>query len=196
MFLRFLLAFLTLLAGPAMAQAPSASLQPLPRVLIETSEGNIVLEVDQARAPVTAANFLNYVDRRLYDGATFYRAMPGGAKRGLVQAGVDHSRRLRPIAHEPTSRTGLSHIDGAVSIARDAPGTATADITIMLGDMTYLDAGGVDPDGYAVFGRVVEGMETVRKIHLAPISPTEGDGAMRGQMLSPRVRILSARRLP
>lgn len=185
-----LLTLLMWLAGPLAAQ-------PTPtRVQMETTEGSIVIEVDEARAPITAANFLSYVDRQLYDGASFYRAMPGGANRGLVQAGVDHHRRLEPIVHEPTSRTGLSHIDGAVSIARDAPGTATADITIMIGDMTYLDAGGVDPDGYAVFGRVVEGMETIRRIHSAPTSPTEGEGSMRGQMLSPRIRIVSARRRP
>ena len=185
---RLALIVLLWLAAPALAQ-------PAPvRVLVQTSEGNITLEVDSARAPLTAANFLLYVDRRLYDGATFYRAMPGGPGRGLIQAGVDHRRRLAPIAHEPTSRTGLSHVDGAVSIARDAPGTATADITIMLGDMTYLDAGRVDPDGYAVFGRVVEGMDVVRRIQAAPTSATEGEGAMRGQMLSPRIRILSARR--
>ena len=183
----FLLALL--LAAPAVAQAP------LPRALIETDQGDIVIEVDTARAPVTGANFLHYVDEGLYDGAAFYRAMPGGPDRGLVQAGVPHERRLPPIAHEPTSATGLSHIEGAVSIARDAPGTATADITIILGDMSYLDAGGVDPDGYAVFGRVVGGMETVRRIHAAPTSPTEGEGSMRGQMLSPRIEIRRARRL-
>jgi peptidyl-prolyl cis-trans isomerase A (cyclophilin A) len=186
---RLTLFVLLWLAAPALAQ-------PAPvRVLVQTSEGNITLEVDSVRAPITAANFLRYVDQRLYDGATFYRAMPGGPGRGLIQAGVDHRRRLPPIAHEPTSRTGLSHVDGAVSIARDAPGTATADITIMLGDMTYLDAGGVDPDGYAVFGRVVAGLDVVRRIQAAPTSPTEGEGAMRGQMLSPRIRILSARRV-
>ena len=177
-----------LLGAPALAQ------EVPDRVLLETSEDEIVIEVDRARAPVNAANFLRYVDEGRYDGATFYRAMPGGPGRGLIQTGVDHRRRLPPIAHEPTSRTGLSHVDGAVSIARDAPGTATADITIMLGDMTYLDAGGADPDGYAVFGRVVRGMDTVRQIHRAPTSPSEGEGAMRGQMLEPRVRILSARR--
>jgi peptidyl-prolyl cis-trans isomerase A (cyclophilin A) len=188
---RHVLALLLALgAVPALAQAPPV------RVAVETGEGVIVLEVDQARAPITAANFLRYVDQRLYDGATFYRAMPGGPGRGLIQAGVDHRRRLSPIAHEPTSRTGLSHVDGAVSIARDAPGTATADITIMLGDMSYLDAGGVDPDGYAVFARVVEGMDVVRRIHAAPTSPTEGEGTMRGQMLDPRVRIMSVRRVP
>jgi peptidyl-prolyl cis-trans isomerase A (cyclophilin A) len=188
---RHVLALLLALgAVPALAQAPPV------RVAVETGEGVIVLEVDQASAPITAANFLRYVDQRLYDGATFYRAMPGGPGRGLIQAGVDHRRRLPPIAHEPTSRTGLSHVDGAVSIARDAPGTATADITIMLGDMSYLDAGGVDPDGYAVFARVAEGMDVVRRIHAAPTSPTEGEGTMRGQMLDPRVRIVSVRRVP
>ena len=191
MALRIVLLLLFLcVAGPLNAQPP------LPRVLIETNEGNIVVEVDRQRAPITSANFLDYVERRLYDGASFYRAMPGGPDRGLVQAGVEHSRRLPPIAHEPTNRTGLSHVEGAVSIARDAPGTATADITIMIGNMNYLDAGGVDPDGYAVFGRVSEGMDTVRRIHSAPTSATEGEGSMRGQMLSPRIRIISARRLP
>jgi peptidyl-prolyl cis-trans isomerase A (cyclophilin A) len=190
---RLALIVLLWLAAPALAQ-PAAAPAPV-RVVIETSEGNITLELETVRAPITSANFLRYVDQRLYDGATFYRAMPGGPGRGLIQAGVDHRRRLPPIAHEPTSRTGLSHVDGAVSIARDAPGTATADITIMLGDMTYLDAGRVDPDGYAVFARVVDGMDTVRRIQAAPTSPTEGEGAMRGQMLSPRIRIVSARRL-
>ena len=186
---RLLLLLLVWLAAPALAQ-------PAPvRVAMETSEGTITIEVDLARAPITGANFLRYVDAQLYDGATFYRAMPGGPGRGLIQAGVDHRRRLSPIAHEPTSRTGLSHVEGAVSIARDAPGTATADITIMLGNMTYLDAGGVDRDGYAVFARVVDGMDVVKRIHAAPTSRTEGEGAMRGQMLSPRIRILSARRV-
>jgi peptidyl-prolyl cis-trans isomerase A (cyclophilin A) len=177
------------LAVPAWAQ------QAPVRVRLDTSAGAITLEVDLAHAPITGANFLRYVDQRRYDGATFYRAMPGGPGRGLIQAGVDHSRRLPAIAHEPTSRTGLSHVEGAVSIARDAPGTATADITIMLGNMSYLDAGGVDPDGYAVFARVVEGMDTVRRIHASPTSPTEGGETMRGQMLSPRIRITSARRV-
>ena len=192
--MRALILSLLLLLWPHESPAQPASPAPV-RVQLETEAGNITLEVDLARAPVTGANFLRYVDQRRYDGATFYRAMPGGPGRGLIQAGVDHRRRLPPIAHEPTSRTGLSHVDGAVSIARDAPGTATADITIMLGDMTYLDAGGVDPDGYAVFARVVDGMDTVRRIHAAPTSPTEGEGAMRGQMLSPRIRIISARRV-
>ena len=79
-------------------------------------------------------------------------------------------------------------------------GTARAEFTIMLGSMTYLDAGpesgSGDQLGYAVFGRVVEGMAVVRAIFSSPVSPTEGEGHMRGQMLSPRIRILTARRLP
>jgi peptidyl-prolyl cis-trans isomerase A (cyclophilin A) len=150
------------------------------------------------RAPVTAANFLRYVDEGRLDGADFYRAMRVGGGAGLIQGGADHGRRLPPVAHEPTSRTGLSHVDGAVSMARAAPGSADADFFIIVGDaMTGLDAGpgsGGDQLGFAVFGRVVEGMEVVRRILAAPTSATEGVGVMRGQMLAPRIAIRSARR--
>jgi peptidyl-prolyl cis-trans isomerase A (cyclophilin A) len=104
-----------------------------------------------------------------------------------------------PIAHEPTSQTGLSHVDGALSLPRLGPGTAQGDFAIMVGPQLYLDAGpgsAGDGLGYAVFGRVVEGMDVVRAILVAPTSPTEGEGPMRGQMLSPRIRIITARRLP
>ncbi len=121
-----------------------------------------------------------------------------GTARGLIQGGAEHRRRLPPVAHEPTSATGLSHVDGAVSMARAAPGSADADFFIIVGDsMTGLDAGpasGGDRLGYAVFGRVVEGMDIVRRILAAPTSPTEGEGVMRGQMLEPRIAIRSARR--
>jgi peptidyl-prolyl cis-trans isomerase A (cyclophilin A) len=198
---RLLLAILFCLAAPALAQAPAASPAPLPRVAMETSKGRIVLELDVVRAPITARNFLRYVDNRRFDGQEFYRAMPGGEGRGLIQGGVRDGRLLfPPIAHEPTTQTGLSHVEGALSAPRLAPGTARAEFTIMIGDLTYLDAG---PDsgsgdglGYAVFGRVVEGMDVVRAIFASPVSATEGEGHMRGQMLSPRIRIVSARRLP
>ena len=176
------------LGAPADAQS-----EPV-RVVLRTGEGDIVLELDRARAPVTTANILRYVDDGRLDGATFYRAMRTGPDRGLVQGGVVPPRALPPVVHEPTSRPGLSHVDGAVALARGAPGTATADIYIVVGDMTYLDAGRGDPDGYAVFGRVVGGMDVVRRILGAATSPTEGEGAMRGQMLAERVSILTARR--
>jgi peptidyl-prolyl cis-trans isomerase A (cyclophilin A) len=126
--------------------------------------------------------------------------MKTGPDAGLVQGGVRDPRKLfPPIAHEPTSQTGLSHVDGALSVPRFTLGSARGDFTIMVGDQKYLDAGpgsAGDGQGYAVFGRVVEGMDVVRRILAAPTSPTEGDGVMKGQMLSPRITILSARRLP
>ena len=180
----------------AQAPPPAATV----RVVLHTAAGDIVVAIETQRAPVTAANFLRYVDGRRYDGTEFYRAMPGGEGKGLIQAGVRDPRRLfPPVAHEPTSQTGLSHVEGALSMARLAPGSATSDFSIMVGDMRYLDAGpgsGGDDLGYAVFGRVVEGMDVVRRILAAPTSPTEGEGVMRGQMLDPRIRILTMRRVP
>lgn len=194
--LRLLTLLLALFAGPALAQEPAASGV---RVALMTDAGRIVVEVDTARAPVSAGNFLRYVDNRRLDGTEFYRAMKTGAEAGLVQGGVRDPRRLfPPIAHEPTSQTGLSHVDGAFSVPRLAPGTAQGDFTIMVGDQLYLDAqpgSAGDGLGYAVFGRVVEGMDVVRRILAAPTSPTEGEGVMRGQMLQPRIRIVTARRL-
>ena len=200
---RLWFAFSLLLAGPALAQTPPpAPAAPLPRVALVTSMGRIVVELDIVHAPITARNFLHYVDTRRYDGQQIYRSMKTGDNIGLIQGGVVTDGRLLfpPIAHEPTSQTGLSHVEGALSAPRGAVGTARSDFTIMASPLHYLDAG---PDsgsgdglGYAVFGRVVEGMDIVRAILNAPTSPTEGQGAMRGQMLMPRVRILSARRVP
>lgn len=187
---------------PAVASAQDAPPPaPLPRVQMETSAGRIVIEVDDVHAPITGANFLRYVDEHRFDGATFYRAMQSVPGMGLVQGGVnnDPERVLPPIAHEPTTQTGLSHIDGAVSMARYAPGTATGDFFISVGPTPSYDAGrpfSVDPDGFAVFGKVVQGMEVVRAILAAPTSPTEGEGFMRGQMLEPRIVILQAWRDP
>lgn len=192
---------LALIGMPALAQAPA----PTPaapagvRVALVTDRGRIVVEVDTIRAPITAGNFLRYVDARRLDGTEFYRAMKTAPEAGLVQGGVRDPRNLfPPIAHEPTSQTGLSHTDGALSVPRFAPGTAQGDFTIMVGDQLYLDAqpgSAGDGLGYAVFGRVVEGMDVVRAILQAPTSPTEGEGVMRGQMLDPRIRVVTARRV-
>lgn len=193
--LRCLALFALLVIGaPAVAQAPQTT-----RVALETSEGRIMLELETQRAPVTAGNFLRYLDQRRLDGIEFYRAMKMSPGTGLVQAGVRDTRRLYPpIAHEPTSQTGLSHTDGTISMARRDPGTAQADFFITIGAVPGFDAGplaGGDQLGFAAFGRVVEGMEIVRRILDAPTSPTEGEGVMRGQMLSPRIRITTARRI-
>jgi peptidyl-prolyl cis-trans isomerase A (cyclophilin A) len=168
--------------------------------------GAIVIELDRARAPVTTANFLRYVDQKRFDGTVFYRAMrlgtdEAGNPRGLIQGGTqnDPKRILKPIAHEPTDKTGIRHLEGTISMARWDPGTATGDFSILLSPMPSLDAnpaGTGDKAGYAAFGRVVEGMDVVRKIHGSPISPTHGEGHMRGQMLAAPVRIVTARRVP
>ncbi len=193
---RLLLILSLVLAAPALAQSPAAA--PV-RVVLTTSVGAITLELDAARAPVTTANFLRYVDQRKWDGVDFYRAMRMGENSGLVQGGIRDARLLNPpIAHESTAQTGLAHIDGAISMARVAPGTARADFFITIGAVPGFDAGpqsGGDQLGFAVFGRVVEGMDVIRRIWTAPTSPTEGEGVMRGQMLQPRIRILTARRV-
>ena len=198
MFRRIALLLLLCLCGSATAQTAAPATV---RVRLHTGMGDIVVALERERAPISTANFLRYVDSRRLDGVDFYRAMhTSGPDTGLVQAGQRDPRRLYPpIAIEPTSRTGLSHVDGAISMARLEPNSARADFSIMVGPQPYLDAGpgsGGDGLGYAVFGRVVEGMDVVRRILASPVSPTEGEGVMRGQMLDPRIRILTARRVP
>lgn len=192
-------------SAPAAPPAPPPPLAAVERIALVTEMGTIELALDGAHAPISTANFLRYVDAKRFDGITFYRAMHlawGDQPNGLLQGGLRDPRRLfPPIAHEPTSQTGLSHTAGAISMARNAPGTATADFSIMLSDITGLDADpkSADPEaqaGYAVFGKVTAGMDVVRKIWDSPISQTLGEGVMRGQMFEAPVKILTARRLP
>jgi len=203
MLIRIALLLSAFAAAPALAQAsppPEAitSAENVVPVAIETSLGRIVVAVDRGHAPVSSANFLKYVDQHRYDGETFYRAMKVGDG-GLIQGGVtsDTKKLLAPVAHEPTSKTGLKHVAGAISLANAGPGTARADFFILLSDIPGLDAGGEggDANGFAVFGRVTEGMDVVKKIFEAPVSPTKGKGIMKGQMLEPPVRILKAARV-
>jgi peptidyl-prolyl cis-trans isomerase A (cyclophilin A) len=168
------------------------------RVEIVTEAGRIVVELDDGRAPATVANFLRYVDAGHYDGGVFHRTvMPANQPRNkvkieVVQAGVNPARQrdgFAPIALERTSKTGLRHGDGAISMARDGPDTATSDFFICIGPQPELDFGGArnpDGQGFAAFGRVVEGMDVVRRIQR---SPSEA------QKLTPPVRIVRARRL-
>ena len=174
-------------------------------VVLETTMGDITAAIETERAPITAANFLRYVDEGRFDGIVFYRAMPldwGEQPNGLVQAGTQHDpeRVLPPIAHEPTSATGVTHVRGALSMARNAPGTATGDFSIMLQEQPGMDADPTSEDpelraGYAAFGRVVEGMDVVEAIHAAPTDPDKGEGWMKGQMLADPVEIVEARRV-
>jgi peptidyl-prolyl cis-trans isomerase A (cyclophilin A) len=190
-------AALTIAPALAFAQATTD-------IVLTTEMGEIVVALEIERAPLTAANFLRYVDEKRLDGTVFYRAMRldwGEQPNGLIQGGTqfDPDRILPPIAHESTMQTGVSHTIGAISMARNEPGTATGDFSIMVSDQTGLDA---DPDsddetfrdGYAAFGHVTRGMEVVRAIFEAPVDPDKGEGWMKGQMLAQPVKIISARR--
>lgn len=202
--IRFLLLLLAplLVLSPAMAQAPATppSAPGDVRVVMETDAGRIVLAVHGASAPVTAGNFLRYVDQKRFDGTVFYRGV-GASDYGFVQGGTqnDPKRIFPPIKHESTTQTGLIHDDGALSMARYAPGSATGDFFIVLGKMPAMDAhpeAAGDNQGFAVFAHVVEGMDVVKAILAAPKSPTAGEGVMKGQMLAQPVKIRTARRLP
>jgi peptidyl-prolyl cis-trans isomerase A (cyclophilin A) len=199
-------ALLATLSSPAFAQAPAAPppqatapAEDLVPVAIDTSLGRIVVSLDRAHAPITTANFLHYVDTHRFDGQNFYRAMHAEGGGGLIQGGISTDARLLypPIAHEPTSVTGIHNVAGAISMANAGPGTARADFFILLSDMLGLDANGPggDANGFAAFGHVTEGMDVVKKIFEAPVSPTKGEGVMKGQMLEPTIKILHASRL-
>ena len=191
-----------LAASPAFAQSPAQPVAETTRVVLTTPLGLVAIALETRRAPITAANFLKYVDRKLYDGASFYRASrpPGSTANdfGFVQGGLqnDPKKVLPPIAHESTLATGLSHVNGTVSMARFAPGTAQAEWIICLGDQTYLDAAPNDPGrpGFAAFGHVTEGLELVKQILVSSKDPTRGEGPMKGEMLQSPVPITSARR--
>lgn len=201
-------ALLAALAAPLAAQssappASAAAVAPLPKeelvpVAIDTNLGRIVVALDRTHAPITTANFLHYVDTHRFDGQTFYRAMHQGDG-GLIQGGLttDARKLFAPIAHEPTTKTGLHNVTGAISMANAGPGTARADFFILLSDMPGLDAGGPggDANGFATFGHVIDGMDVVRKIYDSPLSATKGSGAMKGQMLDPPVKIIKMARL-
>ena len=190
------------LAAPAFAQtlpAPAPTSAEEVPVAIDTSLGRIVVALDKTHAPVTTANFLHYVDTHRFDGESFYRAMhqPGGKESdGLIQGGIRSSalKLYPPIKHEPTSQTGLRNVAGTISMANAGPGTARADFFILASDMPALDAT-ADSPGFAAFGHVTEGMDVVQKILASPVSATMGDGAMKGQMLDPPVKIIKVERV-
>lgn len=200
---RFALALLLACAAPAAAQpasppAPAAdpAKEDLVKVALETSAGRIVIALDRGRAPLTTANFLSYVDSGKLNGESIYRAMPYDEQGGLIQGGItsDASKLGKPVKHEPTSLTGLRHVAGSVSMANFGPDTAQADFFILTTDIPALDANGTDA-GFAVFGRVIEGMDVAKKIQSSPVSPTKGDGALKGQILEPSITIVNAKRL-
>lgn len=189
----FFLATLLVVQDPLTAVASAKAV----RVIVETELGEIEIEVDTARAPNTAANFLKYVDAGMYDGGRFHRTVrldnqpDNDVKIEVIQGAASgtHIRDFPPaIELERTSVTKLTHADGVVSMARSAPDTARDQFFICIGNQPELDFGGkrnADGQGFAAFGRVVRGMDVVRKIQAAPADR---------QNLRPPILIVRARR--
>jgi len=150
--------------------------QKLPKVVIETSLGNIMCEIDTVHASVTANNFLRHVELKTYNDAVFYRVVrldnqPNSKiKIEVIQGGLYTDEKIdrQPrISHETTKTTGLKHLDGTISMARNQPGTASTEFFICVGDQPSLDFGGTrnpDGQGFEAFGKVVKGMDVVRNI--------------------------------
>ena len=189
--MKTLFAMMLLTCAAALAQTARVA------VIIETSLGSIEAEIALDKAPVTAENFLRYVDAGRYQNAQFHRTVkpdnqPNNAvKIEVIQASLPPKvEPFPPIVLERTSLTGLTHTNGALSMARVGPDTGAAEFFICIGDQPALDFGGKrnpDGQGFAVFGHVAKGMEIVRKIQAAPAQ---------GQLLEPPVRILRIVRKP
>lgn len=171
-----------------------------PVVIIQTELGSIEVELYPAEAPVTVANFLAYVDSGMYKDGRFHRTVTmdnqpnNDVKIEVIQAGRARGsgRGFPPIKLERTNVTGILHKDGVISMARGGPDSATSDFFICVGDQPSLDFGGArNPDGqdFAAFGKVISGMDVVRKIHVQPTSSARG-----GQALDPPVKIINITR--
>jgi len=153
-----------------------------PHVLIQTQAGDIEVELYPRQAPRTVAAFLSYVDSGFYKKCCFYRILneenqaTGSDPSQLIQGGIwrtNHSKAvsLPGVPHESTQQTHILHTDGVISLARQAPGTATTEFFICVGDQPGFDYGGKnnpDGQGYAAFGKVVKGLDVVRAIYAMP----------------------------
>jgi peptidyl-prolyl cis-trans isomerase A (cyclophilin A) len=153
-----------------------------PHILIHSRAGDIEIELYPAQAPKSVAAFLSYIDSGFYKRASFYRVLndenqpSGSPKSELIQGGIwktDHKKAvsLPGIPHETTQQTHILHKDGTISLARTAPGTASSEFFICVGDQPGFDYGGEnnpDGQGYAAFGKVVKGMDVVKDIYALP----------------------------
>ena len=187
--MRAIVLLLALLASaPAAAQRADRATPGFVRVRLETALGNIVLALDAKHAPISTANFMRYVDDGRFDGISFYRVARSkqAPQFGFVQSGIrtDARRFLDTIAHEPTNKTGIRHLDMTISMARRGePGSANGNWFSTVGAMPSMDASPGHP-GYAAFGRVVGGQAVVRRILAQPTG-----GGMGGTMLMKPVRL-------
>jgi len=193
------LCFLLSGAVYSLSGADDKAMASIVRVILTTECGEIELVLDADRASATTANFLRYVEGGFYDGGLFHRTVtldnqPANKIRiEVIQGGINPARAKEDgpaIALERTRDTGLRHVDGTISMARNGPDTATSDFFICLGDQRDLDFGGQrnpDGQGFAAFGHVVRGLEVLRAIQMAPAA---------GQKLTPAIVIIRARRIP
>ena len=169
---------------------------------MRTEAGDITIELYPGRAPVTVENFLRYVDGGHYDGATFYRTVThendnGNPRIEVIQGGIRGEAPFDPIAHEDTEQTGIRHTDGVISMARDGVGTASSEFFIVIGDQPGLDKGEVrnpDRQGFAAFGRVIDGMDVVKTIHRSSADAPSDSAYTAGQIIEDPVVITSVRR--
>ena len=151
-----------------------------PKVEMQTTAGKIVFELYPGKAPVTVSNFLKYVDNGRFNHAEFYRVVHPDNQPGkkvlieVIQGGLEFTEKIDTIpgiVHETTEKTGIKHLNGTLSMARDKPGSASTEFFICIGNQPELDFGGKrnpDGQGFAAFGKVIEGMDVVKKIHQMP----------------------------
>jgi peptidyl-prolyl cis-trans isomerase A (cyclophilin A) len=175
------------------------------RAMLSTALGDITVEVFPNAAPLSACDFLAYVDAGLYRGAHFHRVVRNDNDRGspkieVVQGGLaDEAKQRPPIAHETTRMTGLKHENGTLSLARAGVGTGGAGaFFIVIGTQPSLDFGGLrnkDGQGFAAFGRVIEGMDIVKRIHAMKGDAPTDDEYTRGQVLAKPILIRDAKRI-
>ena len=160
-FLRIVVAIITV-ASFAWAQPVQAA---DPVVVFKTSLGDIEIQLDPKKAPITTANFLAYVDKKFYDGTIFHRVIPGFVDQGGgFTADMQQKPTDAPIKNEATN--GLHNVRGSISMARtNDPDSATSQFFLNLVDNSgKLDPGGVSPEGYAVFGKITKGIDVIDKI--------------------------------
>ena len=151
-----------------------------PNIIIETTLGDIGIELFLTEAPVTVENFLRYVQDGIYDSSSFYRTVRLDNQPNndvlieVIQGGAWKTldiEKLQPITHETTQETGIKHLNGIISMARNGPGTATTEFFVCINDQPELDFGGKrnpDGQGFAAFGQVISGMATVKAIQNSP----------------------------
>lgn len=165
---------------------------------MQTEYGDIIIELYAEKAPITVANFLKYVDENRFKDATFYRTVrmdnqpDNDIKIEVIQGGLyedEHPDMLAAITHENTQQTRILHKNGTISMARNEPGSATSEFFICIGDQPSLDFGGMrnpDGQGFAAFGKVIKGMEVVKKIQGRPA---------KSQYLEPKIKITQVKRI-